>query len=319
MNYQSIADLSIVVKNNLHKIPCDVDLVVGVPRSGVLPASMIALQLNVHYCDLNTLIKNDVLQRGQTRKIRHSEIIRPSDAQHILILDDSVATGDSMNRVVKVINELELNSKITYSAIYSTKQGQQHVDLYLAELSVPRVFEWHLMHRPILNNSCVDIDGVICWDPTDAENDDGPAYRNFLLNARPLILPSQRIGHLVSSRLEKYRKETETWLRQHGVQYEQLHLLNLPDAATRQSLRNHGDYKADIYKKLKNTVLFIESEPHQAIKIAQLSGKPVLCFGNQIMYQPGLTYANLQQRQRTLTQKVWKKLLRIMSGLVRHG
>jgi len=318
MNYQSIANLSDLIRQSLHKIPRDVDIVVGVPRSGVLPASMLALHLNVHYCDLNTLIQDDELRKGQTRHSRYQDVIRPSNARHILIFDDSVATGGSMTRLRQTVGALGLKSKITYGAVYTTTQGQNHVDLHFLKLAVPRVFEWHLMHRPLLSHSCVDIDGVLCWDPTEAENDDGPAYRKFLLNARPLALPTHRIGHLVSSRLEKYRTETETWLRQHGVEYERLHLLDLPDAATRRKLGNHGAFKAEIYSQIKDADLFIESEPHQAIEIARRSGKPVLCFGSQTMQQPGLSYANLQYRRLKLSQRIRQKLQRVISKLVLH-
>ena len=45
--------------------------------------------------------------------------------------------------------------------------------------------------------------------PTKEQNDDGPEYVSFLLNAVPLYLPGSKIGTLVTSRLEKYRVETE--------------------------------------------------------------------------------------------------------------
>ena len=42
MQYRTIADLSALVRANIHKVPHDIDIVVGVPRSGMLPAMMIA-------------------------------------------------------------------------------------------------------------------------------------------------------------------------------------------------------------------------------------------------------------------------------------
>ena len=48
----------------------------------------------------------------------------------------------------------------------------------------------------------MDIDGVLCADPTPEENDDGEKYRHFLLNAPPLFIPKVTIGTLVTSRLE---------------------------------------------------------------------------------------------------------------------
>ena len=47
MNYRSIADLNHTILKQLHMLPRDFDLVVGVPRSGMLPANLIALYLNL--------------------------------------------------------------------------------------------------------------------------------------------------------------------------------------------------------------------------------------------------------------------------------
>lgn len=63
----------------------------------------------------------------------------------------------------------------------------------------------------------MDIDGVLCADPTPEENDDGEKYRHFLLNTPPLFIPKVTIGTLVTSRLEKYRPETEAWLQKNHV------------------------------------------------------------------------------------------------------
>ena len=54
MRYVTTAYLSDLVRKNLSKIPHDIDLVVGVPRSGMLPATMIALALNKRLTDINS-------------------------------------------------------------------------------------------------------------------------------------------------------------------------------------------------------------------------------------------------------------------------
>ncbi len=60
MNYRTIADLSNLIRTNLYKIPHDIDVVVGVPRSGMLPATMIALYLNKRLSDINTFFVGGV-------------------------------------------------------------------------------------------------------------------------------------------------------------------------------------------------------------------------------------------------------------------
>ena len=117
----------------------------------------------------------------------------------------------------------------------------------------------------------------LCVDPTAEENDDGEKYRRFILNARPLFVPNDKVKALVTSRLEKYRPETERWLAENGVKYEKLYMLDLPSREERIRRGAHASFKAEIYKKLKDAHLFIESNPLQAAEIRRLSGKPVIC------------------------------------------
>ena len=46
MNYRSFADMNNDLVRNLARFPHDVDLIVGIPRSGMLPANLLALYLN---------------------------------------------------------------------------------------------------------------------------------------------------------------------------------------------------------------------------------------------------------------------------------
>ena len=57
MNYRSVNDLNHCIVANLHRLPRDIDLVVGIPRSGVLAASLIALHLNLPLVDLDGFIE----------------------------------------------------------------------------------------------------------------------------------------------------------------------------------------------------------------------------------------------------------------------
>jgi uncharacterized HAD superfamily protein len=158
--------------------------------------------------------------------------------------------------------------------------------VFFREVPYPRIFEWNAFHHPDISNSCFDLDGILCLDPTDDENDDGPCYEKFLASARTLFRPTQRIGHIVSARLERYRAQTEGWLAQAGIQYGQLHLIDLPTAAERIRLGAHSVHKAKVYTET-GAVLFYESDLKQAQEIAQISGKPVLCTANMSMQLPG--------------------------------
>jgi uncharacterized HAD superfamily protein/hypoxanthine phosphoribosyltransferase len=310
MNYRSINDLSSTVRNSLHLIPSDVDLVVGIPRSGMLVATIIAMNMNIRFCDIQGFLNNLQLITGNTRRSQKSNILYPADAKRVLIVDDSVGSGHSIQRIKDQIRENNLNQEIIYLAAYVDVHTKELVDCYFEIVRFPRVFEWNVMHRELLAQCCLDIDGVLCIDPTNEQNDDASAYKKFLLNATPLIIPSYFIGHLVTSRLEKYRQETEIWLTRMGVSYGQLHMLDLPDAKTRQRLNSHASFKADIYMKQTNSILFIESEIEQAKSISNLAGKYVLCFSNQMMYSPNMSYAMVKEKTNNIIKRILAKIYR---------
>lgn len=318
MNYRSIADLSKAVRAGAHCVPPDVDLIVGIPRSGMLPANMLALHLNRKVCDLGSYLGNLPIRHGRTRQAAHPELHLPQEAKHVLVIDDSVDSGASMEAARGLMEKASPGARVSYGAVYATENSRNRVDLHFEIVPHPRAFEWNVMHRSLLEECCVDIDGVLCHDPLPEENDDGEAYRKFLLAARPLVVPTYPVGHLVTSRLEKYRAETSAWLDARGIVYRHLHMLDLPDAVTRRKLGVHGSFKASVYASLRDARLFIESEPHQAIEICNTSGKPVLCYSNQTMYQPGFSYASFKARNAPVfmgfAREVGGKVRRMLLG-----
>lgn len=47
MNFRTLDQLNQCIYNNMYKLPRDIDLIVGIPRSGMLVANIIALYLNL--------------------------------------------------------------------------------------------------------------------------------------------------------------------------------------------------------------------------------------------------------------------------------
>jgi uncharacterized HAD superfamily protein len=181
------------------------------------------------------------------------------------------------------------------------------------------MFEWNLMHHPRLAEACLDIDGVLCVDPTMEQNDDGPRYLDFVSRAAPLVLPTIKVKHIVTSRLEKYRPQTEAWLRQHGVQYEQLHMLDLPTAEERRRLNMHFKFKARVYAGDPAATLFIESERGQAIEIARVANKAVFCTEDSQMYLPGATLGALKASSELFLVRVRRKIGREARATLRRA
>ena len=258
MNYKSFSDLSIDLAASVHKIPREVELIVGVPRSGLMAASILALNLNLRFCDVDSFIRNEKIKTGNTRLATGRNINRAQEADCILVVDDSISSGNSLEEVRAIIGASGFDGTVIYMAVYVTRESKNKIDIYSDIVPLPRFFQWNLIHREMLSLCCFDIDGVLCVDPTLEENDDGEKYKSFILNAKQIIRPSYKIGHLVTSRLEKYRPETEKWLNDNGIKFGTLHMLDLPSAAERRRLSAHGLFKSEIYKNLPETILFVE-------------------------------------------------------------
>ena len=285
MKYISFQNLFRILKSNLYKIHSgNYDLIVGIPRSGMIPAYFIGLYLNKNITDLDSLINNHDLDKGHTRII-NKDFNKPHDAKKILLVDDSISSGNSLNENLKKI-PIHLQSKIDTLAVFATTSSKDMVSMYLEIADGGRIFEWNIFHRRLLEKSCVDIDGVLCIDPTPDQNDDGEKYNNFLINAKPHIVPSYKIHSLVTNRLEKYRSETVAWLEKHNIKYDNLVMLDLPSKEERQRTHAHVPHKASYYKKNTDLKMFIESSKKQAVEIMKKTGKPVYVVDTNEMINP---------------------------------
>jgi uncharacterized HAD superfamily protein/hypoxanthine phosphoribosyltransferase len=274
MYYRNVKDLNNIILKRLSIIPRDFDLIVGVPRSGMLPANLLALYLNRPYTDIHSFLNGHIYKAGA-----RSQFFDISEFKNILVVDDSIASGSAMVEVKESLKHLNEKFNIKYCAIYVIPGKEKMVDYFFEIVPLPRYFQWNILNHTTLEKACFDIDGVLCADPLPEQNDDGEKYTDFILNALPLFIPGSKIGTIVTSRLEKYRKETETWLAANNIKYNELVMLDLPNMEARQRANNHGDHKAKAYLS-KPYVLFIESEYNQAVEINRLTKKPVLCTEN---------------------------------------
>lgn len=307
MNFKTITDLNSCINLNLSRIPKNIDLVVGVPRSGMIAAYLIALYLNLPCVDVDGMLRNDEIVCGNTKR-RHSWINVCSDAKNILIVEDSTNTGQSILEIKEKLVGTGYENKVTYLAVYACNPGINQVDYYFEYIEPPRMFEWNYMHHDYLINACFDIDGVLCEDPTAEQNDDGEKYKKFIRNAEPRFIPTKKIGTLVTSRLEKYREDTEWWLNENGIEYDRLIMMQYATKEERIARGNHGEFKGENYKKIKSASLFVESDPMQAEVIAKISGKMVYCVGNQQVYDESIRVKCVQKTKKSI-RKIVKSIL----------
>jgi orotate phosphoribosyltransferase len=286
MRYRSVADLDEDVVDWLQRLPRDLELIVGIPRSGLLAATLLALHLNLPMTDVEGLIEGRVLQAGP--RYTGDVVGLLGRPRKVLVVDDSILLGRQMESVKARIRAASLPHAISYAALYPAPGAEHTVDFFFETIKMPRCFEWNLMHHPwVLSKACMDIDGVLCRDPSPAENDDGPEYRQFLTGADRRYLPSAPVRWLVTARLEKYRTDTENWLTANGVEYGELLMMDYPDMAARRAANAYAPFKAEIYRTT-GALLFVESSSALAGEIARLSGKSVFCLETRRMIDPEL-------------------------------
>ncbi len=309
MNYRSIAQLSDQVLTWSRHLHQDFDLIVGVPRSGLLVANLFALYRNLPFTDVEGLFEGRVLATGR-RFLADSAQAEPGKRLKVLVLDDSVWGGRTMQELKERIAAASLPHKVCYGAVYVRPGAEQHVDFYCEVLEVPRIFEWNVLQSRKLVNFCLDIDGVLCSRPSKEARQDSSRYEEFLATAPPLFLPTKKVGWLVTSRSEKYRALTEEWLARHAVEYGEL--IMRENGAPRIS-DAHGVVKAEAYRRT-GAELFIESSLTQSLQIANLSLKPVFCVDTMQIVYPMSTprdrfgTATSESRKQRLAKSLRKRL-----------
>lgn len=306
INYRSFEDLNKAILQSLHKFPHDIDLVVGIPRSGMLPANLIALYLNKPYTDIDSFIDGRIYGCGN-----RGQFIDKSISKTILVVDDSICTGNALSKAKDKLSHLIEKNDFTFyfSAIYSSPEAKEKIDIFCEIVELPRIFQWNLFHHSsFLPQSFCDIDGVLC--PNPPIDDDGDQYINYIKNAPPLYIPTIEIDTLISCRLEKYRAITEKWLKQNNVKYKRLILLNLPSKEARTKWHKHGEYKGTLYKE-SNAILFIESSLWEAQTIQKISQKPVFCIETFEMLNNSIVRTKTLNFIESLKIWLWKTLCKL--------
>jgi hypoxanthine phosphoribosyltransferase len=289
MKYITISDLSETIRKNLWKIPRDIDFIIGVPRSGMIGASLIASYLNLPLIDINSFI-NGLEPYGGLRLSYFTD--KHIKTNKVLVIDDTVSSGRAMNETREKISKMNSQLQFTYMCIYLEGWGESSVDLYLEDVreytenfTKVVVYEWNIFqhHQDHMIHCLYDIDGVLCVEPPDERNEE--EYINYIKNAIPLFTPTQKLGGIITYRLNKNREITEQWLKNNGIDYEYLMMFNANTWEERNESGITPDvYKGKFYKMNDYFKLFVESDDYQAKRIAEISNKPVYCVETNKMY-----------------------------------
>lgn len=272
LNFVTFDELVACTNRWVRSFPEAYDLIVGIPRSGLLVATIIASKLGKPLTTPDRLTEKSV---WMTNRLLHENV----GFKKILLVDDRVSKGRELRSALATLRQ-QGDFQITKASLFVTAEAAQLVDLYYKITPDPVLFEWNLMHAK-KGNLATDLDGVICHDPPKGLDADEAAYLEWMRNAKPYLVPLYEIDAIVSSRLERYRTVTEEWLAKNRVPYKKLILWDLPSINDR-----HGrftKYKAETLLRIKPDVYW-ESNFNEAKQIYDSTRIPTLCVDRMSMF-----------------------------------
>lgn len=275
------------IKQLLGKLPSDITAIAGVARSGLSVATMLAMYLQLPMMTIRQTL-NDVIDTGNGWRLGGSKHIDPKQGR-ILVVDDTVMTGNSL-KAIRPLVEKQIGNAV-FAAVYVNPMALHKPDIWAVDLGWPHLLEWNLFNSVLSPSTAMDFDGILCHDCRPEQDDDGPRYRDFLQNAAPLYVPRRvPVPLIVTARLERYRAETEEWLRRHRITWKQLimhparslHERERDDIAAYKA--RHFSAWASTHKAAPGPILFVESHDAQARRIAQLSQRMTVCPASAGVY-----------------------------------
>ena len=270
--FVTFAELMAWTTEWVRSFPTSYDLIVGIPRSGSLVAHILALKLGKPVTTPELLHENRYWASPQEG--------RTSDHKRILLIDDSISRGEKFRENEAMVRSINPKWTITTGALIVTPEIKHLVDSYYLEIPQPRLFEWNMLHVKKGVLAC-DLDGVICENCPPGVDADNALYEAWIRTAKPYLIPTFEIDVIVSSRLERYRNETEDWLARHGVRYRDLILWNI--GSKREASGKHGQHKIEKLLRIKPE-MFWESNIFQAQEIWRATRIPTLCIDEMRMF-----------------------------------
>ena len=134
--------------------------IVGVPRSGILPASLCALWLNVPLYaiaeDGSLYIMTNSSDFGGLRMSKFKE-----KNGSIVLIDDTLSSGGSMKKALK---RIKTNEDIVTCVVYTNPNKLDKVDIYGLDLHHPYILDWCFFNTSYMERSYLDFDGILSPD-----------------------------------------------------------------------------------------------------------------------------------------------------------
>lgn len=272
--WRTYADLACDVHDWCDQLP-QVSAVCGVPRSGVLPATLIAMRRNIPLLSFDALLAgSESYRKAESRPIN-------TPAGPVLVVDDTSWSGHSMRRYRDMLK----GRKVVFGAVYAGANGLPLCDVHHTALpSIRHTFEWNVLRDVLSQWVMTDFDGVLCEDWRGGNEDlVTDAYTQFLANAKPKIVPKYEVRAIVTGRIGEHEAYTRNWLSRHGVTFKRL--VHTHQTRAERDVGNVPARKAEEYGRDREAWLFVESDIRQAREIHRLTSRPVLCTDTMEMLQ----------------------------------
>lgn len=277
--FRNYSQIAADVREWSRRLSSQILAVCGIPRSGTLIAGMLAQHRNIHQVFPEQLLLG---QRPWEQSLRRR--VAPRRDGFVLVVDDTCWTGRTMPLMRERLAGLE-GVDLRYGALYSRPEAHAAIDFWYADLpTAAHSFEHNFGHDVVAKHVIFDLDGTLCedWTLPGEEGEFAAQYQQHLISARPLFLPSTKILAVCTARLERYRPQTEAWLRQHGIAFEVVHMAPFESPAARRAY-GFARFKADYYALRSVAKLFVENDPAQAAEIQRRTRKPVLDFPRRVL------------------------------------
>ena len=280
INWVTNAQLCDIIRNNLWKLPRDIDGIICVPRGGLFVGSIIAEFLHKPLYTPTSFLEGNTLGNGLALSNTRTNFNK------YLVIDDSTSSGNSFKNIQQLF--LDRSEQFIYVAAIGAKQDMPYCDIILDCVEEFRLFELNFFRSSWVCHCIFDIDGVLCKDPQPGIDLDEEKYINHLNNVEPLYLPQFPILSLCSHRLMKYASQTQQWLKKYNIEYNMLYLLDFNSIEEKLEKINSPELlnmKSWVYKQYPNALMFVESNFEEAKRIFQNTNRPILCIEKNIILQ----------------------------------
>lgn len=139
-------------------IPKKFNAVIGIARSGMIPATLIAEKLHLPLFSLNIKTQQIIPLGGGARFNKNVDIFHPSS--RCLIVDDTSATGTALSLLYAIGNRIFPHRNYRTMVIFADDEINE-VDYVGVRYNRPHYLEWCLYNSLLITNAAIVIDKVL--------------------------------------------------------------------------------------------------------------------------------------------------------------